>query len=391
MEKQLLNVVSTLTMELPTERERIVRLCTTLTGDRDIAEDLAQETMLEAWRHIHTLRDHEKRIQWLNGIARNVYLRWARKHGQDLAQREFLHPEEHETSLEERLVDDYDIEIELERKELVSLLDKAMSLLPEETRTVLIKRYIEEAPIADVAAQMGTNTGAVAMRLQRGKLALRRLLDTELQPEGTLYGIAPVRTEDWQETSIWCWLCGEHRLRAIFEPSRGFFQLKCPQCSPRDDEFVTSANIPALLKDVKSYKPALNRLFKWCDQFYKAALNNGFVICSRCGRSVETKIRQPDNAPDWLLKRAQRAIDVQCPDCRLPHWESIEGMTLSLPQAQPFIKRYPRIRALPEQIVEAHGRRAIVISFESITDNARFTMISDHATYKVLDIYGGNL
>ena len=32
------------------ERRRLVRLCATISGDRDAAEDLAQETLLEAWR-----------------------------------------------------------------------------------------------------------------------------------------------------------------------------------------------------------------------------------------------------------------------------------------------------------------------------------------------------
>jgi DNA-directed RNA polymerase specialized sigma24 family protein len=33
------------------ERARLVRLCARLTGNIDVAEDLAQETLFEAWRH----------------------------------------------------------------------------------------------------------------------------------------------------------------------------------------------------------------------------------------------------------------------------------------------------------------------------------------------------
>jgi hypothetical protein len=65
----------------PEERARLVQFCSRLTGNVDVAEDLAQETLLEAWRHLHNLRDHSKRQQWLCGIARNVCLRWQRKHG----------------------------------------------------------------------------------------------------------------------------------------------------------------------------------------------------------------------------------------------------------------------------------------------------------------------
>lgn len=39
------------------ERMRLVRACARITGDAEAAEDLAQDTLIEAWRHAHTLRD----------------------------------------------------------------------------------------------------------------------------------------------------------------------------------------------------------------------------------------------------------------------------------------------------------------------------------------------
>ena len=54
------------------ERVRLVGLCRKLTGSVDAAEDLAQETLLLAWRRIEGLREPEKRTQWIAGIARNL-------------------------------------------------------------------------------------------------------------------------------------------------------------------------------------------------------------------------------------------------------------------------------------------------------------------------------
>ena len=73
---QLIEISNDLETVLPAERARLVRLCATITGNGDVAEDLAQETLLEAWRHLHKLRDPERRAQWLTGIARNVCLRF---------------------------------------------------------------------------------------------------------------------------------------------------------------------------------------------------------------------------------------------------------------------------------------------------------------------------
>jgi DNA-directed RNA polymerase specialized sigma24 family protein len=44
----------------PAERDRLVRLCARLSGSMEAAEDLAQETLLEAWR----ARDQQYGDQW---------------------------------------------------------------------------------------------------------------------------------------------------------------------------------------------------------------------------------------------------------------------------------------------------------------------------------------
>jgi Sigma-70 region 2 len=52
------------------QRRPLVRLCAVLTGDRDAAEDLAQETLLEAWRNAHKLHDPSGAERWVAAIAR---------------------------------------------------------------------------------------------------------------------------------------------------------------------------------------------------------------------------------------------------------------------------------------------------------------------------------
>src|SRR5262245_59821685 len=70
-----------LAVQLAAERDRLVRLCARLTGDAGAAEDLAQETLLEAWRSLGKLRTPDELAPWLGGIARNICLRWARSRG----------------------------------------------------------------------------------------------------------------------------------------------------------------------------------------------------------------------------------------------------------------------------------------------------------------------
>ncbi len=83
MEKNVVEEVSQFVS--PEERVQLVRLCAVLVGDREVAEDLAQETLLEVWRHKHALRDQTRRTSWLSSIARNVCLRWLRERRRDTA------------------------------------------------------------------------------------------------------------------------------------------------------------------------------------------------------------------------------------------------------------------------------------------------------------------
>jgi RNA polymerase sigma-70 factor (ECF subfamily) len=268
----------------PEERAHLVRLCTAITHDRDAAEDLAQETLLEAWRQRHAipLRDQTQRLPWLSGIARNMCLRWLRKKQRDVAHliQLYANPQVQDTSsvdLADMLAEDLDFEVELERKELIELLDRALALLPADTRSILIQRYVEETPLVEVAERLGTNAHAVAMRLQRGKLALHRVLTTTMHHEMVSYRPS-ILADEWEETPLWCYICGRHRLLGKRTASEGELLLKCPACSPGSAEVISTNHI-SHLQGVKGYKPLLTRLRDWCDRYYRTALKQGFIAC----------------------------------------------------------------------------------------------------------------
>ena len=392
----------------PQERTQLVRLCAALTADREAAEDLAQEALFEAWRSRNTLRDPARRPQWLAGIARNICLRWQRQRGRDAAHHSKPHiilPAQDDpfADLEDTLADDFDIEVELERKELAQLLDRALALLPPETRLVLVKRYIEESPLSEVAEQLGTNASAVAMRLQRGKLALRRLLMSDLQHELVSYGLSS-SSNTWETTPLWCTLCGQHRLLGIRDPLKGALFLRCPACIPEIDEALSTSHCLSTIKDVKGYKPMLSRLRIWSHHYYRTGLREGTIACEECGRMQDISISLPQDLPDWVLDdydqsrprwawrnlgEGKRLVSIRCPSCRNSCTTTLDGMALSLPEARQFQNDHPRIRTLPMQEIEAEGRPALVTRFESVNESAMLTVISDYATYQVLRIYGG--
>ncbi len=376
---------------LSLERTRLVRLCTRFTGDSNIAEDLAQETLLEAWRHFDALRDQDRIPQWLSGIARNVCLRWSRKQGQNLLQ--FAQPlpgdeDAVQAQLEDTIEDDFDIEAELERKELIELLDRALALLTPQARTLLIARYIEQTPLAEVAAHLGMNTGAVTMRLQRGKIALRRVLTTELRHELAPYRMGTTNKSGWEETPLWCMACGQHRIIGRYRQQENELWLKCPACCPEPDHFFVHAHSPSLLSGVKGYRRAFSRIAGWIDNFFLPQLAAARVTCY-CGHTLPLQKARPGEAP--LLPYSRQSLYCQCEVCGFSDSESLESLVFALPEIQRFYRQHPRIRLLSNYEVEADGQAAIVTRFESITNQEKFAVVSACDTFEALQHHGNGV
>ena len=177
------------------ERDMLVRYCARFTGDAFVAEDLAQQTLLEAWRKSETLYSQQVRDCWLLGMARNVCLRWARERGASVAL--LVRLAEPAGDMDRQLADDFDLEVELERDDLARLLDRALALLPPETREAFVQKYVDACPQADVAARLALTEGAVEARLQRGKLALQRILTTDLRDEAVSHGLIAPDDAGW--------------------------------------------------------------------------------------------------------------------------------------------------------------------------------------------------
>ncbi len=387
---------------LPAQRDALVRLCAHLTGHPEVAEDLAQETLYEAWRHAHRLYDPGGRDRWLAAIARNVCLRWTHRYGREQEHRAPRPKDIHGTPLSDTDIEtqaaDFDVEIELERGELATLLDRALALLPEPPRAALIERYIHESPLAEVAARLGVSEDAVTKRIERGKLTLRTLLTTDpaLRPGAAAYAAADAGAREWQETRIWCTRCGERRLHGRFVSGgdSATFRLRCPRCFTGMGIPYTDLHGPALaraVRGVKGYKAALSRADHWVHDFYVRALADRGMPCPHCGgpRLVHTTIPSYDALPVGL--RGADGVCVYCPGCASSRCITLAGFALGRPEVRKFWRAHPRLRALPARTVESEGRAAVVTGFRSVAGHAQIDVVLARDSYEIIAIHTHSL
>jgi RNA polymerase sigma-70 factor (ECF subfamily) len=352
--------------ELARERRRLVALCTRLTGDPCAAEDLAQETLLEAWRHLGALRDPTHLQAWLSGIARNVCLRWDRAQGRERSRRAAPEPAIPDTEghQHDRLVDEVDAESALERRELIELLDRALASLPPGPREALLARYAWDLPLAEIAVRMGISVPAATMRVQRAELALNRILTTTLHGEIAPY-LVNVASAGWQETRLWCFICGRRHLRGRVSDD-GALLLTCPACFPSSNGamFNTCQDICGC---VRGYGRALSRTLDWMDSYYRLAPTQRTVTCYVCGKAVPLRGSAPQALVGWGVDPVLGHFH-RCSSCGAESSQPLAGLALASPAGRRFHREHPRMRLLPEQHIEADGHPAVVVRFVSITN-----------------------
>jgi RNA polymerase sigma-70 factor (ECF subfamily) len=312
------------------ERRRLVRLCATISGDRDAAEDLAQETLLEAWRHRHKVTDAGGSDRWLTAIARNVCLRWGRTRGRlPVPVAELPEPV---APVEDRI-------------------EELLELLPPDSRPVLVERYVHDRSHEEIAGSLGISADAVSMRLTRGKQALRRIL---------------AETE-WRSTRVSCPQCGTRRL--FMRGTETAIELTCPACSA--DVLVRypldNPQFARLVSGLERPTAMMRRVGDWAVRYFAGGEGAG-AECTRCAGTVTLRAH--------IREGGNRGLYVRCDVCGEEVWSSLVGLAAALPEVRALRSR---------RLIEVRDVRNVVSIVHGAVDGGRTVEVAfERGTYALL-------
>ncbi len=148
-----------------------------LLGNREEAEDILQETFLQAFQHLKDFRGEARLCTWLYRIAYNLALMRLRRKEPETISIDQPILLENDEEVPRELFDWCCLpEEELLRAELRSVLDEAIRSLPMSLRVVFLLRDMEGLSTEEVAQILGISTDAVKTRLHRARLQLRERL-----------------------------------------------------------------------------------------------------------------------------------------------------------------------------------------------------------------------
>lgn len=164
----------------PYERRVYAMALSFLHNEAD-AEDAAQEAFLKAFRNLAGFRGDAKFGTWLVTITLNEARSRIRR--RDAIKMESLDEPDEEGQTSPALLRDWkEIPSEaLERKEVRSLLHKAITALPAIYREVFQLRDIEQLSVNEAAAALGITTSSVKVRLHRARMMLQKNLAPQLK------------------------------------------------------------------------------------------------------------------------------------------------------------------------------------------------------------------
>src|SRR4029453_12315806 len=161
--------------ELVRRHQSAVRACLRklTAGNHALADDLAQETFVLAWRNLKSFRQEARFSTWLYRIATNCWLMDARKRKEELlGDRDDSVSDDEETMphLSETTSDHSrasTLKIDLER---------AMAVLSEPERAAIVQCYHNDLSHEEAAYVLGCPVGTVKTHILRAKAKLRSQL-----------------------------------------------------------------------------------------------------------------------------------------------------------------------------------------------------------------------
>ena len=153
-------------------QRKIYYLAYRMVKGHDAADDIAQETFINAYSAIRSFKIGYSFYTWLYRICMNLSINYLKRQKLVIPESQF----EEETSPLEREAAGADPSNHLALKELEDKIEKALDLLPPKFKAVLVLRVYEDLSYEEIAKTLKISMGTVMSRLFRAREKMQEML-----------------------------------------------------------------------------------------------------------------------------------------------------------------------------------------------------------------------
>lgn len=176
---------------LAAHQDRVFRTALGLLGgNEEAAREVAQEVLVSAFRNLHSFRGESRFATWLYRMTANFVKNHQVAQGRRKARFVSLDhsgdPDDPDGPAREYAAGGVSARDQAAGNEMMAVLMERMQLLPEEYRSVLVLRYIEDRSYEEIAEALGIALGTVKSRVNRARAELRRHMAEMLTEGGDL-------------------------------------------------------------------------------------------------------------------------------------------------------------------------------------------------------------
>lgn len=153
-----------------------------LCGNRDVAEEVTQESFFRALRKINSFKENSSIKTWIITIARNVFFDYCKKKKlEPLCFSEYFVSDESDDNPEENVTaSGADLEKEIQDKETARIIRKAAENLPEPYKEVFALRTFGELSFKEIGETSGKTESWARVTYHRARLMIKENLKDEV-------------------------------------------------------------------------------------------------------------------------------------------------------------------------------------------------------------------
>lgn len=265
--------------------------------DSELALDLTQDTFIEIFQTINSLKEPAAFVAWSRKIAYHRCTAYFKK------RRELLEDEKEEggsvfdTLVEER--EEFIPDEALDKEDFKKTIHAMIQSLPEEQRVAIMLRYFDEISVKEIAEIQGVTEGTVKSRLNYGRKAIKQAVENYEKKNGVklhIVGVVP----------ILLWLAREYRIANDMSIT---------------EKNTTDATMDATSSITSSATTTIKEGTKVGVKLLTKKILTGVVITTVVtGSVVAGNMMLPESAKDEIRDLFEPKLDLEIED-----WENLNG------------------------------------------------------------------